>query len=491
MFHPVCRIRGSALLLSLGVLALLAIMGTTFVTMTRMESKLNTRYVDDVQCEMLVKGLLEYCRGILADDLDRSMKVVSDNYRYPQIAHRYENRDAAAPYIYYSGYANRLTGLNTDDNVRNLDMSIADNFVRGKTRMGVRLGIGPSNDFWMSGRHVTRELTGSFRSVLFSGWDRPGQVGSFYNPVSEVVRMASAMTWGWTERIYILDSDGNKIWNPETNDYLYTERHTTVTVDPNGVGYDVWVTLLQNGLDDDSDGIKDPYVGQAGESSERNAWYTFYDTCKSFLTPGDACGYLQGPQFTGDPGFPGGRTWRTALRIGMPTSMYCDINVIGNKELADTAYMDNMDGQGLHAGAPTRAGDVSTYGENHLGLISFAGYTTDTKLPGSGSTTFKPYLYDPIGYSPLQIDLREPLYSGLVGAQNTVTTTIANTLGAKAEDWRKAILSARYNGADRAGNGNTLMEARLRPGWQADGASHRLLPSPDAPVGNVRYFGAE
>ena len=82
--------RGSALLVTLGILALLALMGTTFVTLMRTDDKLNVNYVDDLSCELLARGLLEYCRGILTDDLDRTQKIIDDSPTNPQVASRYE-----------------------------------------------------------------------------------------------------------------------------------------------------------------------------------------------------------------------------------------------------------------------------------------------------------------------------------------------------------------------------------------------------------------
>ena len=62
--------RGSGLIVALSVLAMLAIMATSFVTLTRLEVRITTNYVDDLKCELLAKGALNYFKALLRDDLD-------------------------------------------------------------------------------------------------------------------------------------------------------------------------------------------------------------------------------------------------------------------------------------------------------------------------------------------------------------------------------------------------------------------------------------
>ena len=487
------RKRGSALLLTLGVLALLAIMGTTFLTMMRMDSKLNTHYVNDVQCELLARGLLEYVRGILADDLDRTMKIISDSQSKPQIAHRYENRDAHAPWIHYGSYTNRTAGLNTDDNVRNTNEAMADEFVKGtKARWGLRLGIPPSNDFWLTLPGNTREMSGAFFTVRHSYWNVPGQAGSFYCYVSEPRRIIAPLTWGWTQRTYIQGPDGERIWNPETGDWEYTEEHKIVTVDTNGVGYDIWVTLCQNGINDNpwEDNYTDPYTGQPGLDDERNSWYDFYDTVNEFLTPGGASMYLQGPDFTGDPGLPGGVYWRTALRMGMPESSWFNINVTGNLEKTED-YLTNIDGNGLKGRVVKKASSEVSYDDDHLGLMSFSGYSdSDGPFKYYGNPrnpNAQMYPYDAVCYSPLQISLRALYYDSFAGAVNSVSSSDSTSFKNWSNAWSEAVIRARYGGHNRAAHGYSRWE-RYRPGWRADGASFYVIPSPEAPHGSDTYF---
>ena len=209
------RNRGSALLMSLGVLALLAIMGTTFVALMRTDSKMNMHYVDDVQCELLARGLLEYCRGILADDLDRSMKIVVPGTNNPatdspRIANRYENRDTSPPFIGSYNFSNMTVGMNTHDNIRNTDERYADVFVKKtRARYGVRLGIPPSNDFWIPVGFDARNMVNVWSGAMVASWQHHGQTGSFYCRGDEVRRIVGSLTWGTVVITYLYDAHGD------------------------------------------------------------------------------------------------------------------------------------------------------------------------------------------------------------------------------------------------------------------------------------------
>ena len=67
--------KGSGLIIALGVLAMLAIMATTFITLMRLDTRVTASYVDDLRCEMLVQGALHYFKGILRDDLNRRWRA--------------------------------------------------------------------------------------------------------------------------------------------------------------------------------------------------------------------------------------------------------------------------------------------------------------------------------------------------------------------------------------------------------------------------------
>ena len=64
--------RGSGLILVLAVLAMLSIMAVTFVTLSRIENRIATNYVDDQRCQLLARGLLGYVQALLRDDSDRT-----------------------------------------------------------------------------------------------------------------------------------------------------------------------------------------------------------------------------------------------------------------------------------------------------------------------------------------------------------------------------------------------------------------------------------
>ena len=74
--------RGSGLIIALAILAMLAIMATSFVTLTRLEGRVTANYVNDLRCELLAKGTLNYFKALLREDLDRTWG-------------KYENRDTA------------------------------------------------------------------------------------------------------------------------------------------------------------------------------------------------------------------------------------------------------------------------------------------------------------------------------------------------------------------------------------------------------------
>ena len=383
MKRDICRSRASALLVTLGVLALLAIMGTTFVTMTRMNSRLNIHYVDGVQCEMLARGLLEYIRGILADDLDRSMKVLVDDPKRPRILHRYENRETSAPFIGNYNFSNMMVGMNTDDNRRNTDERYADTFIKGtKARWGLRLGIPPSNDFWIPMGYDARSLVNVWSGAMSVSWQHHGQTGSFYCSGNEVRRILGPLTWGSVIRVTRMPL----VWDPERGTWAYDEHYATVTIDTGGAAYDVWVTMCQNGINDNpwQDNYTDPYAGQPGLNEEKAMWSTYYDTTNAFITPGGPSTYLHGPYFTGDEGLPGGRYWRTAVKIGMPEGMWWNINMVGNFEKNQTDYLNNMDKEIFGNNMTLKARmakrpdmvteyhpypDMSNYGSEHLQVL--------------------------------------------------------------------------------------------------------------------------
>jgi len=75
------REKGSGLIVALGVLAILSIMATTFITLMRLDTRVAANYVDDLRCEMLAHGTLNYFKALLRDDLDRTWD-------------KYENRDS-------------------------------------------------------------------------------------------------------------------------------------------------------------------------------------------------------------------------------------------------------------------------------------------------------------------------------------------------------------------------------------------------------------
>ena len=61
--------RGSGLIVALAVLALLAVMATTFLSLARLDVRVVRNYVDDQRCEILARGMMYYFKALLRDDL--------------------------------------------------------------------------------------------------------------------------------------------------------------------------------------------------------------------------------------------------------------------------------------------------------------------------------------------------------------------------------------------------------------------------------------
>ena len=52
--------KGSALLITLGVLSLLLVMGVTFAQLMRMDSQISTNYMHSTEAEFLAKAVMTY-----------------------------------------------------------------------------------------------------------------------------------------------------------------------------------------------------------------------------------------------------------------------------------------------------------------------------------------------------------------------------------------------------------------------------------------------
>ena len=115
------RSRGSGLILTLGVLALLAVMASTFILLMRIDSRLTRIQTDDVLTEMLAAGVSNYCMSVLRDDQDRTI-------------YKYENRDQAV-----GDFRDYGTGMLLHIPGRNTDYWAADSY---------RYGTATSNDVW-------------------------------------------------------------------------------------------------------------------------------------------------------------------------------------------------------------------------------------------------------------------------------------------------------------------------------------------------------
>ncbi|HUV38441.1 MAG TPA: hypothetical protein VMY39_02455, partial [Planctomycetota bacterium] len=119
-----CTRKGSGLIVALSVLAMLAIMATTFMTLVNLDVRVTENYVTDQKSEMIARGMLNYFKALLREDQDRTWG-------------RYENRETAA------GFYSRTYG----------DRDVPETRIPGL--VGWTWGTPVSNDFWFSNPWTT------------------------------------------------------------------------------------------------------------------------------------------------------------------------------------------------------------------------------------------------------------------------------------------------------------------------------------------------
>jgi len=438
--------RGSGLILVLSILALLAVMATTFVTLMRLDTRATRNYVDDQRCEMLAVGMLNYVKSILRDDLDRTWG-------------KYENRDTAMGY-----YAWAPTWSTPPDACITRVPGFYQ-YSSGAPVADEKLGIPVSNDFWFS--PPFHDYTGDV-SNLYE--DTRGEIhqGSFSwrsHYGYEVGRIGRY--WDYrSAREYDLWLGCNTNWW-DSQGRMVTDQHPDRKVP----------------IDDDMDGVVNPQAGGGTLSyyENRSVYQTYYEGVSSAIMNAPTY-YQPGPRIVGEATLPGGLYWRWAFSIGPTQEMSGSLNAHGNVDGVDSVYLGNMGGVGLKA---NRAYDerTSLVPSEHLGRIEWLGFAGEYDYSTKGGF---PRAFNNVMYPPAAANL-EKLFMchEFVGQSSSIYDRPPN-LGL---DRAKARALVRY----RWGNGSGIPADgtdRWRVGWRRDGGSYYKFPSPESPMGSDRYFGA-
>jgi len=424
--------QGSGLIIVLSILAMLAIMATTFITLMRLDARITANYVDDLRCEMLARGVMNYFFAVLRDDLDRTWE-------------KYENRDASVGMIGWDwpGVTPtvRVPGLNT-----------------------LHYGTGVGNDCWYNppykGAEWTSNWGGLFESMLS------------YECLQQSFACALSVTTGVMGRYY--DAPSRR----EVDIYM---AHTLVDFDSQHRIVYRYHPDARGGIDFDGDG--EPYgtYRDAAFDREESAvrdWY--YDTAPFVLFAGDTY-FESGETLTGTFALPGGTFWRWAVKLGVPQDAYINLNTAGNLDGRDAAYLNNMGGIGLGA---QRVCDQteSQVVSDHLGRIAWKGFPGEFHYSLGGFPRF----YNEVSWHPAQISL-ERLFMRDSYAGMTIYPPDDRAINLKIDRAKARKLIAYRLGDDgKPGDGGE----RYRVGWRRDGATYYRFVSPDFPVGDSRFFGA-
>jgi len=438
--------RASGLIIALCVLAMLAIMATTFITLMRLDVRVARNYVDDQRCEMLVNGMLGYFKAVLRDDLDRTWG-------------RYANRTAGVGCQYYLPWPGKMlvqvggfydyspwtTAVTSPDEVR---------------------GTPVSRSFWFS--TPSKSNWGDIAGNIYGSNDLLAQQSFACSPLGGAVEC----------RVGRYQAGGREydIW-VDTN-YIYWDSKGRVVSSYHPDAQ----TKINSG------GSMDQY---------------YYDQAPFVIFSGPT--YMQpGSRMTGESMLPGGTYWRWGVKVGPTQASYMNLNTAGNLDGAgaeqnatnpyNSAYLNNMDGQGLHA---RRAYDerASTVPSQHLGRIEWQGFPAEYEYNKVHSETTQlnpqsfpgfPAGYMNVMYAPAQVNLEKLFlahqYPG-VGTPGQAYDVF--DVGAHREAARGLIMYRWGNGSGIPCNG----DPRYRVGWRRDGATYYKFPSPDNPMGSDRYFG--
>ncbi|KPK99971.1 MAG: hypothetical protein AMK75_06105, partial [Planctomycetes bacterium SM23_65] len=426
--------KGSGLIIALGVLAMLSIMATTFVTLMRLDTRVTANYVDDLRCEMLANGMLNYFKGLLRDDLDRTWG-------------KYENRDSGVGAV---GWTWSASGGTIATVIPGLETS--------------QYGTPICNDFWFNPpytewTHWGGLFTGEFEE---SGVHQQSFAGG------------TSYSHGVVARYH--DADHSRDFDMWVGRTL-VKRAADGTI--------LHVSHPTGGVEMDFDGDGDPSPpcnGNSGafweEENSDTRWY--YDTAPFVLFSGQTYFY-PGTTITGEQALGGGTFWRWAVKLGVAHGSYLNLNTAGNLLGKNTSYLNNIGGLNLRA---QRAVDEATtqIDTQHLGRLQWKGFAGEFEYNRGGF----PMFYDEIGDHPSQVSL-EKLFKIDTYAGLDVPGWLLRSMGDLDLDRQKArqLIAYRLGPNGAPGDGSD----RYKPGWRQDGATYYRCASPENPLGDDRFFG--
>ncbi|HUV39104.1 MAG TPA: hypothetical protein VMY39_05790 [Planctomycetota bacterium] len=460
MRRATCNLRsplahaGSALILTLAILALMAIMATSFVTLMRLDVRITRNYVDDQTCEMLAHGMLNYVKSLLREDLNRTWG-------------RYENRETAVGFHSWTGWTESVGELTTRV------PGFSEETI-GTLSFNDRMGTPVSNDFWFSppygswvgdpsaiyadGVHAIHQST--FRWESHYTYEQ-GRIGRYYDAASN------------------REFD---VWLGGSNNCRDARGYVVADSNP---------SPGKVPIDDGGDGIANPpYVPGSDPTADENFSITefYYDTVP-FVVYSQGPFYFPGTRITGETALFGNTFWRWGLNVGPTQSGYANLNAHGNVDGADAGYLQNMGNIGL---VVRRAYDErrSQVPSEHLGRMEWQGFageyeTSQTRTDALGvSYQGFPQRYNNVLYAPAAASLEKLFFRHAYAGQPTdVSVPHASVDRAKARQlirWRWG----RGTGIPVDG------DPRWRVGWRRDGGSYCKFPSPENPMVQDRYFGA-
>ena len=450
MIASVTRRRGSGLIVVLAMLAMLAVMATTFVMLMRLDVRIVRNYSDDQQCEMLAYGVVNYFKAILRDDLDRTWVYDANGRPY---GFKYENRDVGVGYV-AGDYMAMHTGL----------VPPVEKRIPGLVEYA--WGTPGSNDYWLSTPRMQLSDMGNIYSV------------ASYGPIAQGF-FTWTDSWGAVSGIPGRHQEAAskpefEVWVGRLNNHWNADHSLVVTNFDHRAG---------DPIDDDMDGTANPpYSGSGTGTGANNSEDDYpngedarkYFDYASMIIASCYAPYLPGPSLTGftpaqqEKGLPGGLYWRFSGKIGPPQAMYANINMAGNLDGRDTQWLSSMAGvSGITARrAPDEAKDTVDLGNNrHLGRIEWEGF---------------PENYNAVAYHPNSMSL-ERLFS----LGNYAGSSRYSSVSDLQQDREKArqLIRHRWGGNTPGGGG------RFRVGWRRDGASYFRFPSPENPQGDEQFFG--
>jgi len=228
------------------------------------------------------------------------------------------------------------------------------------------------------------------------------------------------------------------------------------------------------------------YSTEAGARSSK-----YYDQPPLIIHSGTTY-YFPGRLFTGQDAVTGGPTWMWGVKVGPTHSGYANLNVHGNLDAYDTSWLNNLGSiSGLAARVAHDETD-STLSNNHLGRIEWRGFSGEFEYThawedGYGvSCTGFPQRYNNVMYAPSATNLEKlfscHVYPDVTYGPGQTKPPTCNVTREKA----RALIRYRWGNDGLPADG----DARWRNGWRRDGGTFFKLPSPENPLGNDRYFGA-